>query len=186
MKKAFVIILICILFSIGCSNKNNQSQEEVIIDKNVSSQTLLKNLDSYVDYDGTITDNKKLILSFDFKKDVTVPENPPIVEAKVYLWMDDNLIGIYDKPLYNCYKDYLNPVTLTFEEDGKLFNRYEVLFNANSSDYIAGGSSVGELVTAQYPNGLEAKFVYARDPEGNIDELQSWSDKLNQEKRHGE
>jgi glyoxylase I family protein len=38
----------------------------------------------------------------------------------------------------------------------------------------AGGSSVGELVTAKYPNSLEAVFVYARDPEGNILELQSW------------
>lgn len=38
----------------------------------------------------------------------------------------------------------------------------------------AGGSSVGEVVTAAYPNGLEATFVYARDPEGNILELQSW------------
>ncbi|WP_411678407.1 VOC family protein [Caproicibacter sp.] len=38
----------------------------------------------------------------------------------------------------------------------------------------AGGSSVGELVTAAYPDGLEAVFVYAKDPEGNIIELQSW------------
>ncbi len=38
----------------------------------------------------------------------------------------------------------------------------------------AGGSSVGEVVTAAYPNGLEAVFVYAKDPEGNIIELQSW------------
>jgi predicted enzyme related to lactoylglutathione lyase len=38
----------------------------------------------------------------------------------------------------------------------------------------AGGSSIGELVIAEYPNGLEALFVYARDPEGNIIELQSW------------
>jgi len=38
----------------------------------------------------------------------------------------------------------------------------------------AGGSNVGELVTAAYPNGKEAVFVYARDPEGNILELQSW------------
>lgn len=37
-----------------------------------------------------------------------------------------------------------------------------------------GGSSVGELVTAAYPGGLEAVFVYAQDPEGNIIELQSW------------
>jgi len=39
----------------------------------------------------------------------------------------------------------------------------------------AGGSCVGEVVTAAYPNGQEAVFVYARDPEGNIVELQSWS-----------
>ncbi len=38
----------------------------------------------------------------------------------------------------------------------------------------AGGKSVGELVTAPYPDGLEAVFVYAQDPEGNIIELQSW------------
>ncbi len=37
-----------------------------------------------------------------------------------------------------------------------------------------GGSNVGELVTAAYPNGKEAVFVYVRDPEGNILELQSW------------
>lgn len=38
----------------------------------------------------------------------------------------------------------------------------------------AGGSMVGELVTAKYPNNTEATFVYARDPEGNILELQSF------------
>ena len=42
----------------------------------------------------------------------------------------------------------------------------------------AGGSQVGELVTAQYPNDTEAVFVYARDPEGNIIELQSWGQKI--------
>lgn len=38
----------------------------------------------------------------------------------------------------------------------------------------AGGSRVGETVTAEYPDGLEGAFVYARDPEDNIVELQSW------------
>ena len=38
----------------------------------------------------------------------------------------------------------------------------------------AGGGQVGETVTAAYPNDMEAVFVYARDPEGNIIELQSW------------
>ena len=42
----------------------------------------------------------------------------------------------------------------------------------------AGGSTVGELVTAEDPNGdgKRAVFVYAKDPEGNILELQSWED----------
>lgn len=38
----------------------------------------------------------------------------------------------------------------------------------------AGGSTIGELVSSEYPDGLEAIFVYARDPEGNIIEHQSW------------
>lgn len=41
----------------------------------------------------------------------------------------------------------------------------------------AGGSHLGEVVTAEYPNQIEAVFVYARDPEGNIIELQSWRKK---------
>lgn len=38
----------------------------------------------------------------------------------------------------------------------------------------AGGTSIGDVVKAAYPNGQEAVFVYAQDPEGNILELQSW------------
>lgn len=38
-----------------------------------------------------------------------------------------------------------------------------------------GGSALGELVQADYADGRRAVFVYARDPEGNILELQSWS-----------
>ena len=37
------------------------------------------------------------------------------------------------------------------------------------------GSTVGELVTAEYPDNKKAVFIYAQDPEGNILELQSWS-----------
>jgi len=39
----------------------------------------------------------------------------------------------------------------------------------------SGGSVVGELVHAVYEDGRKATFVYARDPEGNILELQSWA-----------
>ena len=37
-----------------------------------------------------------------------------------------------------------------------------------------GGSTVGDMVTTAYPDGRELSVVYARDPEGNIIELQSW------------
>ncbi len=38
-----------------------------------------------------------------------------------------------------------------------------------------GGRTVGEVVSADYPDGRKATFVYAADIEGNIVELQSWS-----------
>lgn len=38
----------------------------------------------------------------------------------------------------------------------------------------AGGSMVGEIIKANYPNNVLATLVYTRDPEGNIIELQSW------------
>ncbi len=41
----------------------------------------------------------------------------------------------------------------------------------------AGGSAYGEIATAAYPGNREARFVYARDPEGNILELQSWRER---------
>ncbi|MBE0600317.1 MAG: VOC family protein [Firmicutes bacterium] len=38
----------------------------------------------------------------------------------------------------------------------------------------AGGSAVGEVITQTYADGRTLTAVYARDPEGNILELQSW------------
>lgn len=40
-----------------------------------------------------------------------------------------------------------------------------------------GGSLLADVVTAVYADGREAVLVYARDPEGNIVELQSWKSK---------
>lgn len=37
-----------------------------------------------------------------------------------------------------------------------------------------GGGQVGDVVEANYPNNMKATFVYAKDIEGNIIELQSW------------
>ena len=39
----------------------------------------------------------------------------------------------------------------------------------------AGGGTVGELVTVEVPGVGTIDFVYATDPEGNIIELQHWS-----------
>lgn len=55
---------------------------------------------------------------------------------------------------------------LAFEVDDVEATLEEIIKN--------GGSTVGEVVTAEYPNNVEALFVYAKDPEGNILELQSW------------
>ena len=38
----------------------------------------------------------------------------------------------------------------------------------------AGGSAVGETIQTTYSDGRTRRVVYARDPEGNIIELQSW------------
>lgn len=42
-----------------------------------------------------------------------------------------------------------------------------------------GGGQVGEVVEAVYPGSVKATFVYAKDVEGNIIELQSWNKKDN-------
>lgn len=55
---------------------------------------------------------------------------------------------------------------LAFEVD----NVEEIL----SKVIAAGGSSIGEVVHAEYEDGRQATFVYATDIEGNILELQSW------------
>ena len=39
-----------------------------------------------------------------------------------------------------------------------------------------GGGQVGEKVTKDYPNNKRATFLYIRDIEGNIIELQTWKD----------
>ena len=39
----------------------------------------------------------------------------------------------------------------------------------------AGGGIVGERIAQRYPDGRTLHAVYARDPEGNILELQTWT-----------
>jgi len=37
-----------------------------------------------------------------------------------------------------------------------------------------GGTNLGEIVKQKFPNGKIGTFVYCKDPEGNIIELQKW------------
>lgn len=48
--------------------------------------------------------------------------------------------------------------------------------DARDAVIAAGGGVVGELVTLRTADGRFVTLVYATDPEGNIVELQSWSD----------
>jgi predicted enzyme related to lactoylglutathione lyase len=47
---------------------------------------------------------------------------------------------------------------------------------ARSAVLAAGGGAVGEIVTLQAADGRYVTWTYLTDPEGNIIELQSWSD----------
>ena len=40
-----------------------------------------------------------------------------------------------------------------------------------------GGKQLGEVVSSEYPNGIIGTFVYTKDIEGNIIELQNWKEK---------
>lgn len=89
-------------------------------------------------------------------------EDHPTLEIFSYDTVRDSVIGEVNRPGFAHIAFEVDDVETTLE----LMKR-------------AGGSQVGELVTADYPNNTEAVFVYARDPEGNIIELQSWRQKKN-------
>jgi glyoxylase I family protein len=43
----------------------------------------------------------------------------------------------------------------------------------------AGGGTIGEVVSVEIPGAGKIQFVYLMDPEGNIIELQHWSELVN-------
>jgi predicted enzyme related to lactoylglutathione lyase len=46
---------------------------------------------------------------------------------------------------------------------------------AQQAVILAGGDTLGDVVTIQLSTGAKVTWCYVRDPEGNIIELQSWS-----------
>jgi predicted enzyme related to lactoylglutathione lyase len=50
------------------------------------------------------------------------------------------------------------------------------VLEARAAVLAAGGAAVGEVVTLQTADGRFVTWTYLTDPEGNIIELQSWSD----------
>ncbi len=83
-------------------------------------------------------------------------EDHPTLEIFSYDSMNDR-----EEALINTY----GIAHLAFEVDDVEVTLKEIL--------KAGGGQVGGVVTADYPD-KQAVFVYAKDPEGNIIELQSW------------
>lgn len=83
-------------------------------------------------------------------------EEHPTIEIFSYDSMEEK-----EKPQVNSY----GIAHLAFEVDDVEETLKKIL--------KAGGGQVGKVVTAEYP-GKQAVFVYAKDPEGNIIELQSW------------
>jgi len=52
----------------------------------------------------------------------------------------------------------------------------EDVHDARDAVLAHGGKSVGDVVTVKTADGRKVTWVYVRDPEDNIIELQSWSD----------
>ena len=74
---------------------------------------------------------------------------------------------------YN-YTDESNPKTLNGVGLSHLAFEVEDVPLVLKKILEEGGSQVGELIKTTYPNNVTATFVYAKDIEGNIIELQSW------------
>ena len=111
------------------------------------------------------------------------------------VWLDE-LTGIPDAHIVGehlCLPGYGedHPTLEIFSYDNMkesgeaLINTYGIAHLAFEVDDVettleeilkAGGGQVGKVVTADYTD-KQAVFVYAKDPEGNIIELQSWKDK---------
>ncbi len=109
-------------------------------------------------------------------------------------WLDD-LTGIPSAHLFGehlllpGYGD-LHPTLEIFSYDSVLGDA-SGLVNAAGFSHIAfevddvvetlarvlanGGSTVGKIVSSTYADGRTIQVVYAKDPEGNVIELQSWS-----------
>jgi catechol 2,3-dioxygenase-like lactoylglutathione lyase family enzyme len=84
-------------------------------------------------------------------------EDHPTLEILSYDTMEDTIVAEINRPGF---------AHIAFEVDDVEATLARII--------SAGGNCVGEVVTAGYPDDMEAVFVYARDPEGNIIELQSW------------
>ena len=88
-------------------------------------------------------------------------DDHPTLEIYSYEEMEESALPVTNRP---------GLAHLAFEVDDVRETLKKVI--------ACGGSTVGELVTADNPNNdnKRAVFVYARDIEGNIIELQSWED----------
>ncbi len=69
-----------------------------------------------------------------------------------------------------------NPTAVNRPGYGHIAFSIEEVAAARQVVLQAGGGAVGEIVTLQVATGAKVTWCYVTDPEGNIIELQSWSD----------
>jgi catechol 2,3-dioxygenase-like lactoylglutathione lyase family enzyme len=86
-------------------------------------------------------------------------ENGPTLEVFNYSIEEDRQPAAVNRPGYGH-------IAFSVPDVGK--GRDDVL--------AAGGRTVGEIVTLEVQTGARVTWCYVTDPEGNVIELQSWSD----------
>ncbi len=83
----------------------------------------------------------------------------PTLEIYQYAAMPDGLLPAVNRPGF-----------------GHIAFAVPSVADARAAVLAAGGGVVGEVVTLQTTDGRFVTWTYVTDPEGNIVELQSWSD----------
>lgn len=131
MKKSLLLLIAAAFIFIVCSTTRTSLTAHNHNDETVDYFALSKSLNQNIEYEASIKDEKNLVVEFDYNKDATIPKDSPVVKAKVYLYLDTDVVRIYDQTIYQTYEDYLKPVKLTFDADGKEFNRYEIAYEVN-------------------------------------------------------
>ena len=141
---------------------------------NIISKDAEKLIDFYKKVFGCRSIGEKRDLRGEWLDKVTGIENAHIIGEHLVLPGYDE-----DHPTLEIFSyDHMEgELTHKINQYGIAHLAFEVDNVADTLDKLLhnGGWMIGEVVSADYPDGRKATFVYAADIEGNIIELQSWN-----------